>query len=69
MKEEMYVIATRGRNNKEIYLACSDKGMIWTENIDDSMATFSYTETENCAKNYFKTYNKWYIKSYLANFS
>lgn len=76
MKETLYVIATRGRNNKEIYLKCSNKEskdhkilMEWTENIDEAMATFSYSEIEQCGKNYFKNYNKWYIKDYEGIFS
>lgn len=75
MQEYLYVIATKGKNNKEIYLKCSDKEtttgkilMEWTENIDEAFATFSYTETEECADNYFKNYNKWYITRYKATF-
>ena len=75
MKENLFVIATRGRQGKEVYLKCSDKGkgdkilMEWTENIDEAMATFTYTDAEECAQKYFKTFNKWYIKEYQANFS
>lgn len=75
MKETLYVIATRGRNNKEIYLKCSDREvnnkilMEWTEDINEAMATFTYTECEDCAKRYFKNYNKWYITSYKASFN
>lgn len=76
MKEQMYVIASRGRANKEIYLKCSDKEtksghimMEWTEDINEAMATFEYYEAEECAKNHFKNYNKWYIKAYVADFS
>lgn len=76
MKETLFVIATKGRNNKEIYLKCSEKEtkkgnilMEWTENIDEAMATFSYTEIEDCAKKYFKNFNKWYIKEWIAVFS
>lgn len=75
IKQQMYVIATRGRHGKEIYLKCSEKEtknnkilMEWTEDIDEAMATFSYTETEDCAKKYFKNYKKWYITDYLATF-
>lgn len=75
MINELFVIATKGKGNKEIYLKCSDKEtkshkilMEWTEDINEAMATFSYSETEECAKNYFKNYNKWYIKSYKASF-
>lgn len=74
MKQELYVIATRGRNNKEIYLACDENSpmdkifMKWTENIDEAFAMFTYTETEEVAKKHFKNYNKWYIKSYSATF-
>lgn len=76
MKEELYVIATKGRQNKEVYLKCSDKEttnskilMEWTEDINEAMATFSYSELEDCAKNYFKNYTKWYITSYKATFN
>ena len=76
MKETLFVIATKGRNNKEIYLKCSEKEtkkgkilMEWTENIDEAMATFSYTEIEDCAKKYFKSFNKWYVKEWIADFS
>jgi hypothetical protein len=75
VESDLYVIATRGRGNKEIYLKCSDKetstGRIlleWTENIDEAMATFSYSEIEDCAKRYFKNYTKWYIKKYIGIF-
>lgn len=73
--EELFVIATRGRNNKEIYLKCSDKEsknkilMEWTEDITEAMATFNYSEISECAKNYFKNFNKWYITSYNARFN
>lgn len=75
MKEKLYVIATKGRQGKEIYLACNEDSpvdkvlMKWTENIDEAMATFSYTETEDVAKSYFKNFNKWYIKEYVATFN
>lgn len=75
MKEKMYVITTRGRNGKEIYLKCSDKEtrdgkilMEWTENIDDAMATFFICDAEKCAENYFKNFKKWYITDYVATF-
>lgn len=74
MQETLYVIATRGRQGKEIYLAIDEKSpvnkvlMKWTDNIDEAMATFSYSETEDCAKKYFKNFTKWYIKSYEACF-
>lgn len=76
MKEKLYVIATKGRQNKEVYLKCSTKEtasgkilMEWTEDINEAMATFSYRELEDCAKNYFKNYTKWYITSYEATFN
>lgn len=76
MRETMYVIATKGKNNKEIYLKCSNREsrdgkilMEWTENIDEAMATFTYTEVEECAKKYFKNFNKWYIRNYIATFN
>lgn len=75
MKEQLFVIATRGRQGKEVYLKCSDKEtskgktlMEWTEDINEAMATFTYTDTEECAKKYFKNYTKWYIKEYTALF-
>lgn len=79
MKERMYVIATRGRGNKEIYLAVDETKenkkdpykiyFKWTENIDEAIATFNYTDIEKTAKRHFKNYNKWYIRDYIANFS
>ena len=76
MRETMYVIATKGKNNKEIYLKCSNREsrdgkilMEWTENINEAMATFTYTEVEECAKKYFKNFNKWYIRNYIATFN
>lgn len=76
MRETMYVIATKGKNNKEIYLKCSNREskdgrilMEWTENIDEAMATFTYTEVEECAKKYFKNFNKWYIRNYIVTFN
>lgn len=79
MKERMYVIATRGRGNKEIYLAVDETKenkkdpykiyFKWTENIDEAIATFNYTDIEETAKRHFKNYNKWYIRDYMANFS
>ena len=75
MKEKMYVIATKGRNNKEVYLKCSDKEtkgnkilMEWTEDIDEAMATFSYSDIAKNAEAYFKNYNKWYIKEHNYDF-
>ena len=81
MKQEMYVIATRGKNNKEIYLKATEKETRikgdkvhikilceWTENIGEAIATFEYSETEKMAKNYFINYKKWYVKSYQAEF-
>ena len=76
MRETMYVIATKGKNNKEIYLKCSNREskdgrilMEWTEDINEAMATFTYTEVEECAKQYFKNFNKWYIRNYIATFN
>ena len=77
MKELLYVIATRGRGNKEIYLAVDESRndnlyatyFKWTENINEAIATFTYTDIEETAKRHFKNFNKWYIKSYMADFS
>lgn len=76
MKQEMYVIATRGRKGAEVYLAVDESKQDpnkvyfkWTENIDEAVATFTYTDIEDTAKKYFKNFNKWYIKSYNAIFS
>lgn len=75
MKEELFVIATRGRNNKEIYLAVDESEVNdrirfkWTENIEEAYATFDYSDVEDTAKNYFKNYNKWYITTYIGDFS
>lgn len=77
MKQEMFVIATKGRNGKEIYLAVDEERsklflkkifFKWTENIDEAIATFTYSDIEDTAKRYFKNYNKWYIRSYDALF-
>ncbi len=78
MKEKLYVIATRGRNNKEVYLAVDENRenktnlykvyFKWTEDINEAYATFTYTDVEQTAKKYFKNYNKWYITDYLATF-
>ena len=75
VEADLYVIATHGRGNKEVYLKCSDKEtslgrilMEWTESIDEAMATFSYSEIEDCAKRYFKNFNKWYVKKYIGIF-
>ena len=75
MKEELYVIATRGRNNTEIYLKCSEEEttddrmlMKWTTDIEESYADFNYSDIEKFAKNYFKNFNKWYIKKWVATF-
>lgn len=78
MKQEMFVIATRGRQGKEVYLAYDNERssksltkcyMKWTEDIDEAMATFTYTDAEECAKKHFKNFNKWYIKPFMATFS
>lgn len=76
--EKMFVIATRGRGNKEIYLAVDEsKNRIdkpyqiyckWTEDIEEAIADFTYTGIEDSAKRYFKNYNKWYVKEYNAKF-
>lgn len=75
MKQELYVIATKGRNNKEIYLKCSEEEttkdiilMKWTTDIEESYADFEYSNIEKFAKNYFKNFNKWYIKKWVATF-
>lgn len=82
MKETMYVIATRGKGNKEVYLKATEKEISikgdkvhkkilceWTDNIDEAIATFTYSDIEYVANNYFVNYKKWYIKEYQANFS
>lgn len=78
MKQELFVIATRGRGGKEIYLAIDESResgdpykvyFKWTENIEEAMATFGPSELESCAKNHFKNYTKWYIRSYNAVFN
>ena len=58
MKQELYVIATKGRNNKEIYLKCSEEEttkdiilMKWTTDIEESYADFEYSNIEKFAKN------------------
>ncbi len=74
----MYVIATRGRGNKEIFLAV-DESIVngaepykihfkWTEDIEEAYATFTYTDVEETAKRHFKNYNKWYVKEINAKF-
>ena len=75
MKQELYVIATKGKNNKEIYLKCSEEEttddrilMKWTTDIEESYADFEYSNIEKFAKNYFKHFNKWYIKKWVATF-
>ena len=75
MKQTLYVIATKGKNNKEIYLKCSDENttkdiilMKWTTDIEESYADFNYSDIEKFAKNYFKNFNKWYIKKWVATF-
>ena len=67
----MFVIATRGKNNKEVYLAVDESKesktdpykiyFKWTENIEEALATFNYCDIEYTAKNYFKNFKKWYI--------
>ena len=73
----MFVIATKGRNGKEIYLAVDEERskstqkifFKWTEDINDAIATFTYTDVEDTAKRHFKNYNKWYIRSFDALFA
>jgi hypothetical protein len=79
MKQEVYVIATRGKGNKEIYLAVDESResktnpykiyFKWVDDINEAMADFTYTDIEETAINYFKNYTKWYIKSYMASFN
>ena len=82
MYEKMYVIATRGKQGKEIYLKCTEKEIRvngnkintkilceWTDNIEDAIATFTYSDIEYTANNYFTNYKKWYIKEYNAKFN
>lgn len=74
----MYVIATRSRGNKEIYLAIDESKnnldkpyqiyFKWTEDIEEAYATFTYTDVEETAKRHFKNYSKWYIKEFNAKF-
>ena len=78
MKETLYVIATRGRNNKEIYLAVDESRedennpykiyFKWVEDINEAIATFNYCDVEETAQRHFKNYNKWYITSYEGRF-
>lgn len=81
MKETLYVIATRGKNNQEIYLKATEKetrvkGDVakikilceWTTDIEEAIATFSYSDIEKMAKNYFVNYSKWYVTSYEGTF-
>ena len=76
MEEKMYVIATRGKNNKELYLKCKednnyDKKIMfeWCEDIEESYADFDYIRIEKLAQSYFKNYNKWYIKEHNYEFN
>lgn len=73
MKQELYVIATKGRNNQEIYLKCKEVEtqkdtilMEWTTDIEKSYADTTYSNLEKFAKNYFKNYKKWYIKEWIV---
>lgn len=72
--ETMFVIATKGRNNKEIYLAVdesknTDKVIFkWVDTPDDAYMTFSYSDIEETAKHYFKNFNKWYITTCKVDF-
>ena len=78
MKEEMFVIATRGKNNKEIYLAVDetkeDKNnpykvyFRWTEDVEEALSTFNYSDVEETAKHHFKNFNKWYITTHSYDF-
>lgn len=77
MRELMYVIATRGQHNKEIYLAVDEKRSAgagtkifykWTEDVDEAIATFTITDAEEQAKRHFKNFNKWYIKRHFFTF-
>lgn len=75
VEANLYVVATRGAGNKELYLACDESEcadgrprMKWTDKIEDAYATFDYHETEDFAKSWFKKYNKWYIKKYIGLF-
>ena len=63
---KLYVIATRGRNGKEIYLKCSEtkSGMEWTEDIEESYA-LEYHLIKRFAEDYFKNFKKWYLTEYM----
>lgn len=75
----MFVIATRVKDNKEIYLAIDETRESktnpykvyyrWTEDINEAMATFSYSDIENTAKHHFKNFNKWYITTHDFTFN
>lgn len=70
MEETLYVIATAGRNNQEIYLKCKEtaNGMEWTNDIEESYADYDYGRIQDFANEYFKQFNKWYIKKWVAKF-
>lgn len=72
MKENLYVIATKVKDNQEIYLAVDETknngAMIWTRNIKESYADFDYKEIKKFAERYFKNFKKWYIKRWVATF-
>jgi len=67
MKVKLWVIATKGKGGKEIYLKCGTNGrqMEWTENIDDSYAV-KYHQAKRFAEDYFKHYSKWYLREYMV---
>ena len=77
MQEDLYVIATRVQDGKEIYLAIDEGKSLaydktyfkWVEDINDAYATFSPSEVEDTARHHFKSYNRWYITSYKASFN
>ena len=77
MRELMYVIATRGQHNKEIYLAVDEKRSAeadtkifykWTEDVEQAIATFNASDIEEVAQRHFKNYTKWYIKRHFFTF-
>lgn len=61
MIETFYLIMTKTKNNKKIYLGADGDGFAWTFDFNDGLWFNTPSEAEKFAKGYFKNFSKWQI--------
>lgn len=63
--DTFYSITMKTKNNKKLYLK-EGKGnsLEWTFNRDECIWFELEQQAINCAKNYFKNFNNWFIEEF-----